>query len=336
MADVRALFCWALVIMFTASYSRNPLYSFILLLTTLWVYSSCTLTEEKNRVPVVPLRFTLFAVPLAAIFNALLTHVGETTLFHLPTWIPLLGGEITLEALIYGAINGLNLAVIFTGFTAFNRAVAVRDLIKLTPRAFHESGVVLSIALTFVPQTMLDFDRIREAQMVRGHRVHGLRDWIPIFSPLMVSSLERALALAETMVARGYATVAAVQTHTRLLLTMGLLAALGGGLAFILMPGNRGVSVAVLLMGIFLFMLTLWQMGRKVRYTVYRQQHWRLRDTLIILGLIPSLLVLLLQQASLSYTPYPALTWPGFAPIIGFSLLGLLMPVFFADSERKK
>ena len=35
--------------------------------------------------------------------------------------------------------------------------------------------------------------RIREAQAVRGHRVQGIRDWLPIVVPLLVSGLERAM-----------------------------------------------------------------------------------------------------------------------------------------------
>ena len=107
MADARAWLLWALTILLAASYSRNPLYSFLLLLVTLWIHATCTVDKEEEITPFAPLRFALFAVPVAALFNALSTHVGETQLFRLPVWLPLFGGAVTLEALIFGAINGL-------------------------------------------------------------------------------------------------------------------------------------------------------------------------------------------------------------------------------------
>ena len=125
---------------------------------------------------------------------------GDTVLLHLPDWLPLLGGPVTLESLAYGATNGLTLTVIFGGFAVLNRVTPVRDLVQFAPRAFHEAGVVLSIAFTFIPQTTRSLARIREAQAVRGHRARGLRDWLPIVVPLLVSGLERSVGLAEAMV----------------------------------------------------------------------------------------------------------------------------------------
>lgn len=327
MADVRAWLLWALTLLLAASYSRNPLYSILLLLVTLWAYTTPAAPGEEDVTPRVPLRFALFAVPLAAIFNALSTHIGATVLFRLPGWLPLFGGPITLEAFIFGTVNGINLTVIFSAFMAFNRAIAVRDLLKLTPRAFHESGVVLSIALTFVPQTVRSLHRIREAQAVRGHRVRGLHDWLPIFTPLLVSALERAFTLAETMVARGYAATTAPQPiRTRVLLILGLLATLGGWLAYLFAPTLRPFAITTLALGVIVLGMALWLAGRTVRHTIYRPGHWRLRDTLVVTGCLPTLILLLAQRSMLYYTPYPAFTWPPFAPLAGISILGLLVP----------
>ncbi len=331
MSDARAWLLWALTILLAASYSRNPLYSILLLLVTLWVHDACAIQEEQTS-PFAPLRFALFSVSMAAVFNAVSTHFGTTHLFRLPHWLPLFGGVVTLEAVIFGAINGLNLAVIFSSFTAFNQVLAVRDLIQLAPRAFHESGVVLSIALTFIPQTLKSLRRIREAQAVRGHRVRGLRDWVPILTPLLVSALERAMALAEAMVARGYATVAAAaQMRTRVLLVLGLLTLLGGWLAHVFMPAVRVPAVVALLLGGVLLLTALWLAGRGVTHTVYRPRHWRWGDTLGGAGCLPLLALLLARRGMLYYSPYPQLTWPVFNIWVGISILGLLMPVFLSS-----
>jgi len=321
----------------SASFSRNPLYSFLLLLVATWVYTTCAVVEQNQPAPFSPLRFALFAVPLAALFNALSSHFGATTLFYLPAWIPLLGGAVTLEALVFGAINGLNLTVIFVSFTAFNRALTVRDLLALTPRAFHESGVVLSIALTFVPQTIHNLQRIREAQAVRGRRLRGLRDWAPIFTPLLVSALERALTLAEAMVARGYATVAAAaHTPMRVALALSLLTIVGGWLAYLFAPPARGLAGGMLALGAALLVGVAWRIGRSVRHTVYRSRHWRARDTLIVAACIPLLFLLLTRRGLFYYSPYPGLTWPPFDPLAGLSLLGLLAPALLAGSALEE
>ncbi|MBN2004615.1 MAG: energy-coupling factor transporter transmembrane protein EcfT [Anaerolineae bacterium] len=340
MVDARAWLLWALTVLLTASYSRNPLYGILMLLVTTWVHTTCALTEEGDSPLFVPLRFALFAIPLAAVFNALSAHIGETRLYELPAWIPLFGGPVTLEAIVFGAINGLNVTVIFSGFTAFNRALAVRDLIKLTPRALHESGIVLSIALTFAPQTVRSLHRIREAQAVRGRQVRGLRDWAPIFTPLLVSALERALTLAEAMASRGFAaTAAAAQTGTRVLLASGLLLLLGGWGGYLFAPNARGLAGAALGLGTVLFAGALWQAGRAVRRTVYRPGRWRARDTLVVAGCLPALALLLARRGAFYYTPYPRLAWPVFEPWVGLCVLGLLVPALiavFTHSPRKK
>jgi energy-coupling factor transport system permease protein len=281
------------------------------------------------------------ALPLATLFNGLTVHFGETVLLHLPTWVPLLGGSVTLEACAYGAINGLTLTAIFSGFSTFNQVTPARDLVRLTPRAFHEAGVVLSIALTFVPQMTRSLSRIREAQAVRGHRVRGLRDWLPIFVPLLVSGLERALGLAEAMVARGYGAVTdrAHSLRTQALLALGLLALLLGWLATLFLPQWRAAGIGGMIAGAGLIAGLLWQAGRSVAHTTYRARRWTGRDSLVVVGCAMTLVVLLVplpfvDRETLYYSSYPRLTLPLFDPGVGLALLGLLVPALVAKPEE--
>ena len=64
--------------------------------------------------------------------------------------------------------------------------VPTAELAGLTPTALYELGLVLLVAITYVPETARHFQRIREAQAIRGHRLRGLRDWRPIVIPLLV------------------------------------------------------------------------------------------------------------------------------------------------------
>ena len=139
MLDPRVWLLWALTAMVAASSSRNPLYIILLVLVAMVVAAVCA--PDQGRRWLSPLRFAAIAVPLAAVFNGLTAHLGDTVLFRLPSWLPLLGGRVTLEALAFGAMNGLTLTAIFSGFAVFNQATPASDLVRLTPRAFHEAGV---------------------------------------------------------------------------------------------------------------------------------------------------------------------------------------------------
>lgn len=335
MLDARVWLLWALTTLVTASASRNPLYVVILLLIATVVGGACA-KGEGRRAPLSPLRFAMISVPLSALFNALTVHFGDTVLFHLPGWLPLMGGAITLEALTFGAVNGLTLTAIFSAFAVFNHVTPVRDLIKLTPRAFHEGGVVLSIALTFIPQTTRSLQRIREAQAVRGHRVRGIRDWLPIVVPLLISGLERAMGLAEAMVARGYGAVSDEEQALPIqgLLALGLLILLGGWVGYLFRPTWRIAAFGVMIVGAGLIGFAIWQTGRGVQHTVYRARRWTVNDTLTAFGCAITLAVALTQRGVLYYSPYPRLSLPEFNPFVGMGLLGLLTPAIVTTAGQ--
>lgn len=323
----------ALVILST---TRNPLYLGLTLACIAIVATRVRSESWAGPVPISPLRFGLVVIPLSALFNALTVHVGRTVLFRLPAWLPLLGGPTTLEALVYGALNGLALTGIFAAFTVLNQALPVRSLVRLVPRAFYQMAVVISIAVTYVPTTLRQFQRIREAQAIRGHRTQGLRSWIPLFMPLLVGGLERALQLAEAMIARGFASSGegAHDTLTRLVIAQGLLTLLIGWLLRLAWDQNI-LGLALMLAGFGLVLGALWVIGRRVPHTDYRPEPWTGRDWAVVLGAAvaaaPFLLPLPgLDKETIFYYPYPALTLPSFDLIIGVTILGLAVPALLS------
>ena len=325
--DARLWLLWSLTTLTAASATHNPLYVIVLLLTTAVVGAYGTPERDWH----VPLRFALVAVPLGSLFTGLTGHQGATVLLRLPERLPLLGGPLTLESLLLGATNGLTLTTIFTGFLVFNRAASTRDLVNLVPRAFHEAGVVISIALTFIPQTRRSLTRIREAQAVRGHRVRTARDWLPILVPLLVNGLEQSLGLAEAMVARGYGAVADRRTalRTQAALVAGLTLLLGGWLGWLLSPPWRMAAAGLAVAGGAVILGAGWGAGRGHRRTTYRPRRWGWRDTAVLLGCGLTLAVLLLPlggRGTLAYSFYPRLTPPPFDPLIGAGLLGMAAP----------
>lgn len=347
-----AWFAWVVVASLSALLTRNPLYLVLLFgvaLLALEVVSAAPRagqlagTERRGRVtPVSPVRFALFAIPAGAVFNAALSHFGETVLFRMPQGWPLLGGPITVEALVFGAVNGLVLSTLFAAFAVLNVAVPVRDLIGYLPRAFYPVAVVAAIAVTFVPSTQQQVRQVREAQAVRGHRMRGLRDWLPLFMPVLIGGLERALQLAEAMTARGFAGrrandagSAPAGSSTAQVGTIGGLGCVLVGSVLRLMPRWSAWSTPLLVGGVALVGWAIWRTGRGVHHTRYRQHVWALRDSIVVVGAVVALVSWVPWPASRAYAPYPRVAWPGFDVRVGFGLMALILPAVIPAPQEE-
>jgi len=337
---------WLGAILTILSLTHNPWYLLLVLAWIALLTRALPPAAETLPAPVSPVRFGLLVAALSALFNGLTIHFGATVLFKLPKFLPLLGGAVTLEALAYGLFNGLILAAIFAAFSLVTRALPVHALIQLIPRAFYPVAIVASIAITFVPVTLRQFQQIREAQAVRGHHLRGLRDWLPLLMPLLTGGLERALQLAEAMTARGFASNSAA-THTattRGAIIIGLSLLLGGWLLR-LVWGQALWGLALLLAGIGIVVGTLWVIGRRSPHTTYRPNVWNWLDWGISLSAVAVIGVFLIpwpgggfDRSSIFYYPYPALSLPGFNWMLGLATLGLsgpAWPLFRLEQTRR-
>ncbi|MBX3015062.1 MAG: hypothetical protein KF832_26315 [Caldilineaceae bacterium] len=331
---------WLLAGLVLLSSTRNPLY-LGLILSWLAVVSGTArwsgLVAQPQQL-FTPLRFGLVVIPLAALINALNVHIGGTVLWVVPRSLPLIGGPITLEAVVYGALNGVVLVGIYALFALVNQVLSVRAVVGLIPRAYHPLAIVVTIALTFAPLTVRQLQAIREAQAIRGHRMRGLRDWLPLFLPLLLSGLERALQLAEALTARGFASAQAQATNLPLRagLILGLAAVVGGLWLQLVRPGSF-LGAPVTGLGATLVLGGLWWIGRRQPHTVYRPAPWRGQDWLVAgaaFGAVGLFLLPTLDRTTLFYYPYPLLSLPGFSLVHGSATWGLLVPAFVLLKER--
>jgi energy-coupling factor transport system permease protein len=342
MNHAAAWLVWVGAILIILSTTRNPWYVGLVLVAIAVVRAAIQRAVTSSPpLPVSILRFGLFVVTFSAIFNAFSVHFGDTVLFVIPPAIPYFGGPVTLEALVYGMVNGLKLTGLFAAFAVFNQVITIRQMIRLTPQAFFPVAVVVSIAVTFVPVTLRHLKDIREAQAVRGHRLRGLRDWLPLVMPLLVGGLERALQLAEAMTARGFASAnePGYDAVTRPAILLGLTLLVGGWLLR-LGWGYAAVGLLLLLIGIGLIIGALWHVGRQVSRTNYRPQPWTGADWAIVGGAAVAALAFVvpwpgLDRSSIFFYPYPQLSWPAFQPLLGLAIAGLLMPVFPSPRRRR-
>ncbi len=349
-----AWFIWIGAAALVPLVTRDPLYLVIDFAITCVVVDAIRTQPFTEAAPVfaAPLRFAAFAVLVGALFNGLISHVGETILLRLPDAIPLIGGPLTAESLVYGAINGLILATLFSAFAVLTLAVPVRDLIAYLPRAFYPIAVVSAIAATFVPSSVRQFQQVREAQAIRGHRMRGLRDWLPLFMPVLIGGLERALQLAEAMTARGFAggngqpesQGPAVRrgsgTVAQIVLVLGLGSVLVGGVLRLLPGGARwfglDLSLPLLVLGTAATLWVVWRAGSHVHHTRYRRSTWTgVESACAVLSVVAVLPILILTlRGEAGYNPYPRLALPGFDPLLGLPLLGLLAPIWGLQARR--
>jgi len=170
---------WLGVVLGSLSITRNPLYLTLILLCLASIIITVRPHSHASPVPISLLKFAIIITIISALFNALMSHVGNTVLFVLPNAIPFFGGNITLEALVFGALNGLVLSGLFTAFTILNMVIPTRSLVRLIPRAFYPIAIVISIAITFVPSSLRQLEQIRQAQAIRGHKMKYWQDWLP-------------------------------------------------------------------------------------------------------------------------------------------------------------
>lgn len=321
---------WLAACLSIALSTRNPLYLVLLIFIVMAVFAREWSPARVERLA--PL------VIIAGVFNALSAHFGETVLFALPPGLPLIGGIVTLEGAAYGVLSGLVLAVVITLFGAFSQVAQAWELVRLMPRAFYPVGVVISIAMNFVPQTLKRFEEIRESMTIRGIPLRGVRDWLPLWSPLLAGGLENATQVADALQARGFG---ALENSSNPRLRRDRLALLGGlGLALLgwllRFGGQAQAGAGIMLAGVGAIVFALWLAGRDFKHTRLSARPFTLLDGAVIVTALLALLVFVLPvpfgwadgiRASLAYSPYPKLSLPVFDPLGGALLALLALPV---------
>jgi energy-coupling factor transport system permease protein len=335
--DARAWLLWVAAAAVLVMVARNPLYT-ILIMAAVQIVRTARAPGAGLPLPI--WRLGLLLVVISAVLNAFSVHVGATILFRLPAAWPLVGGPITLEGFVYGAVNGLVLLGLLAVFAALNALVPPHELVQLTPGALHDMGVVVLIAITYVPETLRHWRRIREAQAIRGHRLRGIRDWRPVVIPLLVGGLERAMGLAEVMVARGYGAATGQEQNLgrSATLLLALLMTFGGWLLIFWLGWPGWLLLAV---GLAILLISLWRIGRQRPRTRYRPAHWGRPETWLLISAVLPLLATLLplswvDRTTLFYAPYPRLALPPFDPLLGVGLAMLALPAVWTTANLEE
>ena len=186
-----AWLAWATAGAISAISTTNPFYLLLLCAIAWVVHAAHSVPGPASRSFRV---FVLFAIGAIAIRTAL---VALTPL--VPNAAPLTTGSF-----VAAFVEGLRLGTLLVIFGTFNSVSDPSAILKLAPRRFQEAGLAASLALSIAPRTIERVGRVREAQRLRGIRVSSLRTLPALAVPVLETGMEDALALAESMDARGH------------------------------------------------------------------------------------------------------------------------------------
>jgi energy-coupling factor transport system permease protein len=158
-------------------------------------------------------RAAVLAVPLALLvmaINPLVSQQGLTVLVDGPI-VPVLGNvDVTLEALVYGAVAGLRVLVVILAFALYSACIDPDRVLRLVGRAAPRSALTASLATRAVPLLGRDGRRLAEAYTLRADRrpAERVRDRVEraatLTRALGAGALERSVELAAALEVRGY------------------------------------------------------------------------------------------------------------------------------------
>jgi energy-coupling factor transport system permease protein len=312
--------------------SRNPFYLGLALLVALVVYLSLPRRTSAARAWRLFVTVGSTLALLSVGFNVLTVHVGDRVFAELPESLPIAGGPLTYNALVYGILSALAIATMLVAAAAFNTAVRQGDLIRLMPASLAQTGIAGSIALTMVPATIAAARDIYDAQRARGLRIRGLRDAGGIVTPLLGASFERALALAEALESRGFgaSTVAQPAAGWRRALTSAVTVLLLIAALVLLATGQLIAGVVAL--GCAGAAALRRATGRPPR-TRFRPLGWNTASLSVAAAAVGAPLLIVtsaaLTGATLAYDPFPRLATPPLDPLAGAAILLLLAPAIW-------
>lgn len=279
---------------------------------------------------------------LRVVLTAATTHTGADALFTTPSFtLPRLlggfevGGPVELGVVLQSAAEGFAIVGVMAVFGAFNAVVSHHELVQSAPRAFYEPGLILTVSIAFVPATVATVARVREADRARtGGRVVRRGRLLRLVVPVMETALERALLLAESMDARGFAS--GPPTRADRVAGWCVLAALAGlGGAFVALVGRaRGAALALGLVGVFAVAAAVAVASRRSARPRYRARRMGARDwavAAVSLAAPAGLAVLALSgDETLRWAASP-LRLPEFDPAAGLALAALTVPAWRAS-----
>src|SRR6266700_8446862 len=198
--NARTVAAWSASCLVIVLSTTNPVYKVMVLAAAL-----CALAAGAGLRRIRGLLIAvLFIAAFAMLLNFVSAHLGATVLFAMPAQIPALGGPHTVEALVFGAVGGITIAAAILCAAPFSLLLDSHEVMDALPAPLSRTGVAIAASLNLVPAVATSFVQVSEAQRLRGWRPRGPRSWAEIVVPVVLTSVEGSIQLAESMEARGF------------------------------------------------------------------------------------------------------------------------------------
>jgi energy-coupling factor transport system permease protein len=150
----------------------------------------------------------IVGLPIVAI-NVLASREGLTVFARLGDLGPFGEGNLTVEAVVYGAVIALKVMLLMLITTLASLAVDPDELLRGFRRLSFRSALTASLATRMIPVLGADAQRLAEAQKTRPEDpARGVRGRVALLSAIVGGSLERAMEVAATLELRGFAVAA--------------------------------------------------------------------------------------------------------------------------------
>ncbi|MFD4377481.1 energy-coupling factor transporter transmembrane component T [Streptomyces sp. NPDC058486] len=340
-----AWWLWALGLAVAASRTTNPLLLGLIVGVAGYVVAARRTDAPWARSYGAFVKLGLFVVALRIVFSVVLGSPipGSHEVFTLPE-LPLpdwaqgirIGGRVTAEQLVFALYDGLKLAALLICVGAANALANPARLLKSLPGALYEAGVAVVVAMTFAPNLVADVVRLRTARRLRGRPTGGVRAVLQIGLPVLEGALERSVAVAASMDARGYGRTAqvppAVRRTTNVLTLGGLLGVCAGSYGLLAAQG-AGYGLPLLAAGLLAAVAGLRLGGRRSVRTRYRPDRFGPRSCLVAASGI-TVATLMIQANTYAH----AALHPGVVPLTtpelplwpALSILPALLPALIA------
>jgi energy-coupling factor transport system permease protein len=157
----------------------------------------------------------IVGLPIVAI-NVLVSREGLTVFARLGDLGPFGEGNLTVEAVVYGAVIALKVTLLMLITTLASLAVDPDELLRGFRRMSFRSALTASLATRMIPVLAADAQRLAEAQRTRPEDpARGVRGRVALLSAIVGGSLERSMEVAATLELRGFAVAAGGGPHRR-------------------------------------------------------------------------------------------------------------------------
>lgn len=136
--------------------------------------------------------------------NSLVAHYGVTVLHTFKS-----GNNLTLEAIVYGAVTGALVVIMILWFMCYNEVVTEDKFMHIFGKKLPHLALLLLMVLRFVPLYAEQLKNASQARMAAGSasekgKLGKIKNAVQASSGVVTWALEHSLETADSMKARGY------------------------------------------------------------------------------------------------------------------------------------